>query len=116
MQLYNFQADEVDSIYTYSYKKGSNFTQVLDSSLDHGALSGDNTSFSVWLSTYDSDFDYLIKIKGWTGEYRITDLNTEKRKCNACVPFAPKSEYFSTLIDYQLNGQHKNDFIIDVFK
>jgi hypothetical protein len=116
MQMYNFQAPEVDSIIVYRYVKGNNFIAPSDSSFVSSSLSGDGTLFSIWLGIDNPDFDYLIKIKGFQNEYRITDVRTEKRKCNTCVPFTPKRTYYLTLVDYQLNGQLKDDFVIEVYK
>jgi hypothetical protein len=116
MKLYNFSREEADSIIVYKYEKGNNFVTALDSTYLSSSLSNDNQFYSVYSNIENSNFDYLIKIKGFTMAYRITDLRTEKSKCNRCGPFTRKSDYFTVLADYRVNGQLKNDFVIEVYK
>jgi hypothetical protein len=115
MKLYNFRMEQVDSIIVYKYEKGNNFISALDSTYLSAVLSNDNEFYVAYSNIENPGFDYLIKIKGFTKEYRITDLRTVKSKCKSCGPFTSKRNYFTVLEDYQLNGQLRNDFVIEVY-
>jgi hypothetical protein len=116
MKLYNFRMDQVDSIIVYKYEKGNNFISALDSTYLSAVLSNDKEFYVAYSNIENPSFDYLVKIKGLTKEYRVTDMRTVRSKCKSCGPFTSKRNYFTILADYQLNGQLKDDFVIEVYK
>jgi hypothetical protein len=117
IRMYNFKMNEVDSIVVYKYEKGNNFIKALDTTYLSATLSSDNEFYSAYSNIQDPNFIYLIKIKGFTKEYRITNLRMTKSKCNSgCGLFTSKRDDFIVLADYQLNGELKDDFVIEVYK
>lgn len=103
--LYDFNIQDVDSIWVKSYQKGTNFQTVKDSIFKK--FSSQDSMYRIEVNDVNNRFnfdrDYEIYFGSINNSYRITNITTRKEVCNQCFPFG--SEKYNRLNSYQVNGQ-----------
>jgi hypothetical protein len=99
-------------IVVYSYERGKNFVSVIDSNLISATKrDGIYTTFA-YLMLYR---DYKIKVSNTGKEYKITDIQAEKKGCNTCFPFRPQSDFYDDLKAYKLDGKIQTERTIRIY-
>ena len=120
IQMWNFTADEVDSIAFEIFQSGSNFTERLDSSYRsaHGRTSGDKDLIIFMPENISEDHEYKITLlsTGTGQSYTINNFTKTREACNECKPFGSGSDYYDVLESYDLNGQKVNSAVLGVLK
>lgn len=114
IEFYNFNKNDLDTVIIYSYSKNSNFTMLIDSITTHDK--SDLPDYD-YVNTYKiiSDYDFIIYLPNTGQTFKITAVNTEKKGCNTCFPYRPKSDYYNVISSYNLNGQPKFESQIKIY-
>jgi hypothetical protein len=115
INFYNFTQPDLDTIIVVKYVKNSNFTAAKDSITARANPNGNCFSLNAG-TIMDFYHDYKIKIPGTGQDFTITEVVTEKKGCNKCFPYRPKSDYLEVLASYKLNGQRQSEGIIKIYK
>jgi hypothetical protein len=112
VEFHGFLDSDLDSVIIHSYENGSSFVLALDSQFVQADPSGNY--FIVYLQEFSLINDYKISLPKTGQVFLLSNFETEKKACNDCIPFRPKSEYYNRINSYNLNGVLKNDFRIRI--
>jgi hypothetical protein len=114
--LYNFASYEIDSVFFVSYKKGSDFRNVIDSFRVPRADSMGYGSYYMYLygEKITTNNDYKIYFTKINKIYQIMNFKTSESKCNNCS-YSIIWYDFTRLDGYEINGKFKsiNNISID---
>ncbi len=115
INFYNFDESELDTLFLYSYSKNTNFSLLIDSVEVEGLVTSDH--FVAYLRhAIDTDLDYRIKLVSTGLVYTITGFEVEKKGCNTCFPYRPKSDLYKIVKSYYLNGEKQEGNKINIYK
>lgn len=82
----NLQYTDVDTIFLIKYKPGTNFTERLDTINQYMIQpTGNNSQPVSFFKSLESNTDWKIVIPALNKEYFISNIETEKQRCN-CEP------------------------------
>ena len=103
--FYSFEQEEVDTIWIYSYVKGSGFVSPKDSV--SGSVHFSESAAPGYFSHEEGlaiDDDHLVLIPATSAQYRIENFWLKPVTCNTCFPYTPKDERVLVIGGYQVNG------------
>jgi hypothetical protein len=93
--LENFNPSDIDSIFVFAYKKGSDFKTVVDSFMVAQCDSLTNIRYFMALggNKINTGNDYQIYFTSINKYYKIMGFKTSKSECNSCSPSFIKDTY-----------------------
>lgn len=101
--LYNFDTAAVDSILISAYEQGDGFTTLLTSDYTvTTAATNPDADFRIYSPIdLNANSDYKIEFLQIGLSYEITNIQTDRKKCNDCFLTTDK---YTVLKSYELNG------------
>ena len=112
----NFNANELDTLLFTSYNKNSNFSTRVDSFFDYSYFSNSTAaSKPIYLNNrkMDIQFDWQIKLISTQTIYSVSDFESKKEVCNACI-FG--NDFYNQLVKYKVNGTLREDNFLTIIK
>lgn len=98
--LKGFSQEELDTVLLYVYDKEDGFSKPIDSMQYFSS-----SVFSVHLK---AEMEYKFILSGKAGVFRLHGFETSKEGCNQCFPYHPKTDFFTKLNAYYVNGVRKS--------
>ena len=112
--LKNFAANDIDSIFISSYKKGTDFKILIDSFMIEQCDSFGNVKYYMLFNykTINMDNDYRIYFNIIKKVYELSGFKTSKAECNDCFI----KDYYTRLNEYEINLKSKRLEFIEIDK
>ena len=97
----NMQAVDTDTVYLIRYKAYTRFSEKIDTVKSIAPVPAGSTLPSAFSEVLDYSYDWQVVIPALNKEYFISNLLTEKKRCNC------ESGTYRTVSRYWLNSTQK---------